>query len=398
MDPNDQPAPPVWRRPVQPACFGADPGPLGRARRTGRPTRARQPGHRRRTARGRGRGRGLTPQAPIRRPRRARRHRPRPPRSPAPAPARRRATATVMAVRPAAPPMDRTVPRARTRRQRPHRPRPRTSTSHSRRWRLLTDRHRQRNRRSTTRPASRSAPERATIGRGGSSTGEGATSVAHRAVHHLLQRHALPRGRAGRRAPAASGSATRWTSPRRRPAAARCTSTPATATTCVPLVRGFADAFAGYDAVVTPSGSCAGDGPAPPPDRGGAGRRARLDDRLADRVGRRVARGCYELTEFLVDVLGVTDVGAYFPHRVTYHPTCHGLRVLGSATGRGGCSRAVRGPRPWSSCPAPTSAAASAAPSPSRTPTCRWRWAPTRSAARSATGRRRAVARPTTPA
>ena len=37
----------------------------------------------------------------------------------------------------------------------------------------------------------------------------------------------------------------------------------------------------------------------------------------------------YELTEFLVDVLGVTDVGAYFPHRVTYHPTCHSLRMLG---------------------------------------------------------------------
>ena len=36
----------------------------------------------------------------------------------------------------------------------------------------------------------------------------------------------------------------------------------------------------------------------------------------------------YELTEFLVDVLGVVDVGAYFPHSVTYHPTCHGLRAL----------------------------------------------------------------------
>jgi L-lactate dehydrogenase complex protein LldE len=37
----------------------------------------------------------------------------------------------------------------------------------------------------------------------------------------------------------------------------------------------------------------------------------------------------YELSEFLVDVLGVTDVGASFPHRVTYHPTCHSLRLLG---------------------------------------------------------------------
>ncbi len=36
----------------------------------------------------------------------------------------------------------------------------------------------------------------------------------------------------------------------------------------------------------------------------------------------------HDLSEFLVDVLGVTDVGAYFPHRVTYHPTCHSLRGL----------------------------------------------------------------------
>ncbi len=36
----------------------------------------------------------------------------------------------------------------------------------------------------------------------------------------------------------------------------------------------------------------------------------------------------YELSEFLVDRLGVEDVGAYFPHRVTYHASCHGLRAL----------------------------------------------------------------------
>ena len=36
----------------------------------------------------------------------------------------------------------------------------------------------------------------------------------------------------------------------------------------------------------------------------------------------------YELSEFLVDKLGVEDVGAYFPHRVTYHASCHGLRAI----------------------------------------------------------------------
>ena len=36
----------------------------------------------------------------------------------------------------------------------------------------------------------------------------------------------------------------------------------------------------------------------------------------------------YELSEFIVDQLGVDDVGAYFPHRVTYHASCHGLRGI----------------------------------------------------------------------
>jgi len=36
----------------------------------------------------------------------------------------------------------------------------------------------------------------------------------------------------------------------------------------------------------------------------------------------------YELSEFLIDKLGADDVGAYFPHRVTYHASCHGLRAL----------------------------------------------------------------------
>jgi L-lactate dehydrogenase complex protein LldE len=36
----------------------------------------------------------------------------------------------------------------------------------------------------------------------------------------------------------------------------------------------------------------------------------------------------YELSEFLIDKLGVEDVGAYFPHRVTYHASCHGLRGI----------------------------------------------------------------------
>jgi len=92
----------------------------------------------------------------------------------------------------------------------------------------------------------------------------------------------------------------------------------------VPVVRNFVDAFAGYDAIVTPSGSCAGSAR----HQHSIVARRSGDARLADAVAQTSPK-VYELTEFLVDVLGVTDVGAYFPHRVTYHPTCHSLRMLG---------------------------------------------------------------------
>jgi L-lactate dehydrogenase complex protein LldE len=50
-----------------------------------------------------------------------------------------------------------------------------------------------------------------------------------------------------------------------------------------------------------------------------------------------------ELTELLVDRLGVEDVGAFFPHRVTYHPTCHSLRMLHVGERPLRLLRAVRG-------------------------------------------------------
>jgi len=75
----------------------------------------------------------------------------------------------------------------------------------------------------------------------------------------------------------------------------------------VALARRFARVFGGAEAVVTPSASCAG--------------------MLRNQLG---ADGppVHELSEFLVDRLGLEDVGAHFPHRVTYHPTCHSLREL----------------------------------------------------------------------
>ena len=106
----------------------------------------------------------------------------------------------------------------------------------------------------------------------------------------------------------------------------------------VPAVRSFVRAFEGYDAIVTPSGSCAG---AARHQHAMVARRAG-DAGLAEAVAVTGPR-THELSEFLVDVLGVTDVGASFPHAVTYHPTCHSLRMLGVGDRPLQLLRAVRG-------------------------------------------------------
>ncbi|GGX25924.1 (Fe-S)-binding protein [Streptomyces chryseus] len=95
-----------------------------------------------------------------------------------------------------------------------------------------------------------------------------------------------------------------------------------------PLVRRFDAAFADYEYVVTPSGSCAAMVRDNYPRIGAKAAAEGRGQALAEAAGRAVPK-TYELTEFLVDVLGVTDVGAWFPYAVTYHPTCHGLRLLG---------------------------------------------------------------------
>jgi L-lactate dehydrogenase complex protein LldE len=45
-----------------------------------------------------------------------------------------------------------------------------------------------------------------------------------------------------------------------------------------------------------------------------------------------LAARTFEFTEYLVNVLGISDVGAIFPHKVTYHASCHYLRELGLKT------------------------------------------------------------------
>jgi L-lactate dehydrogenase complex protein LldE len=79
------------------------------------------------------------------------------------------------------------------------------------------------------------------------------------------------------------------------------------------LAQRFVRVFGEYDTVVSPSSSC-------------VGMVRHLYPELAPGLAG-IGSHVFELSELLVGKLGVTDVGASFPERVTYHPTCHSLRV-----------------------------------------------------------------------
>jgi L-lactate dehydrogenase complex protein LldE len=106
----------------------------------------------------------------------------------------------------------------------------------------------------------------------------------------------------------------------------------------IPLVRHFAEVFGRAGAIVAPSASCVG------MVREFYPRVAEIagDRYLAADVAALIPR-VFELSEFLVNELGVEDVGAYYPHRVTYHPTCHSLRVLHAGDAPLRLLRKVRG-------------------------------------------------------
>ncbi|MBV9380157.1 MAG: (Fe-S)-binding protein [Streptosporangiaceae bacterium] len=104
----------------------------------------------------------------------------------------------------------------------------------------------------------------------------------------------------------------------------------------VPMARGFAGAFADYEAIVSPSASCAA------MVREYHQVLAAGDPGLEREVAA-IAPRVHDLSVFLTGVLKITDVGAYFPHRVTYHPTCHSLRMLRVGDAPLRLLRAVRG-------------------------------------------------------
>ncbi len=106
----------------------------------------------------------------------------------------------------------------------------------------------------------------------------------------------------------------------------------------IPLVRRFVRVFKDYEAVVAPSGSCVGMVRELYPMAAGLANDEQLHHEVEE-----LSTKVFELSEFLVKKLRVTDVGAYYPHRVTYHPTCHSLRMLKVGDAPLELLRAVRG-------------------------------------------------------
>ena len=88
-----------------------------------------------------------------------------------------------------------------------------------------------------------------------------------------------------------------------------------------PMAERFVRIFGTAESVVCPSGSCAAMVRRFYPEL--------LEGTRAGEEARRLGERVFEFSEFLVRVMGVTEIGASFPHRVTYHDACHTLRELG---------------------------------------------------------------------
>jgi len=114
-------------------------------------------------------------------------------------------------------------------------------------------------------------------------------------------------------------------------------------TEAMPLLTRFVAQFRGAEAVVVPSSSCVAMMREHYPLM--AAHLERVEGGHAGLVAEvaKLLPKVWEFTEFLTSKLGLTDVGAYYPHRVTYHASCHGLRSLGLGDGPESLLRAVRG-------------------------------------------------------
>lgn len=111
-----------------------------------------------------------------------------------------------------------------------------------------------------------------------------------------------------------------------------------------PIVKNHVEAFEAwdFDAIVAPSGSCVASlGHQQPMIARRAG-----DENLALRAEMMAAR-TFELSQFLIDVLGITnaaeELGSYFPEHVTFHSSCHGMRLLRLGTRQQDLVKTVEG-------------------------------------------------------
>ena len=91
----------------------------------------------------------------------------------------------------------------------------------------------------------------------------------------------------------------------------------------VPLVRRFVEQFRDAEAVCVPSASCV----AMMREHYIMMAEAENDPTFLAEVRTLLPR-IFEFSELLVNRLNITDTGATFPHSVTYHPSCHSLRML----------------------------------------------------------------------
>lgn len=104
------------------------------------------------------------------------------------------------------------------------------------------------------------------------------------------------------------------------------------------LARNFVRTFRDIDVIVSPSASCV----TTVRDLYGYLATTVNDGALLEDVTQ-LSNRIFEFSQLLVDVLGVLDVGARFPRRVAYHPTCHSLRGLQLGDGPVRLLQAVEG-------------------------------------------------------
>jgi len=105
-----------------------------------------------------------------------------------------------------------------------------------------------------------------------------------------------------------------------------------------PLLQRFVDQFQHAEVVVIPSSSCVAMMRDHYPKMA-----TQIDDPGLESAVEHLLPKVFEFSEFLTRRLGLEDVGAYYPHRVTYHASCHGLRNLGVGDGPLRLLRKVRG-------------------------------------------------------